>query len=106
MPFSPKTLNAFEMTRREAASEIPAKRPGHRAFVGIYPPLPEKHILKWRIKRFEIPATMVNESIYDGDLVDLQFIQVDTLEEVQSVLRSWAIAPSLFDAPWKCDWPF
>ena len=105
MAFSLKTLNAFEMTHRDAACEIPAKRAGHRAFVGIYPPLPEHGILKWRIKRFEIPAALVNESVYDGDLLDLLFIQVDTLEEVEDVLRSWAIASSLFDAPWKSDWP-
>ena len=106
MPFSLKTLNAFEMTRRDAACEIPAMRSGHRAFVGIYPPLPEKGILQWRVKRFEIPAALVYESVFDGDLVDLQFIRLDTLQEVEDVLRSWAIATSLFDAPWKCDWPF
>jgi|SRR5579883_2535002 hypothetical protein len=104
MPFSIQTLNAFEMTGRSAACEIPAKRSGHRAFVGIYPP--GHGILQWRIKRFEIPATLVDKSIYDGDLLDLQFIKVDTLEEVEDVLRSWAIASSLFDAPWKSDWPF
>ena len=104
MSFNLKTLNAFEMTRRDAACEIPAKRVGHRAFVGIYPPMPEKGILKWGIKRFEIPEALVYESVYDGNLVDLQFIRSDTLEEVEDVLRSWAIAASLFDAPWKCDW--
>jgi hypothetical protein len=105
MPFSKKTLNAFEMTCRAAACEIPAKRNGNRAFVGIYPPWPAKRIVKWRIKRFEIPAALVSESVYDGDLVDLQFIGVDTLGEVEDVLLSWGIASSLFDAPWKCDWP-
>jgi hypothetical protein len=106
MPFTPKTLSAFEMTCRSAACEIPAKRTGHRAFVGIYPPLPVKGILQWRIKRFEVPDQPMSKSIYDGDLVDLQFIRVGTLEEVEDLLRSWALAPSLFDAPWKCDWPF
>ena len=88
MAFSQKTLNAFEMTSRIAACEIPCKRSGHRAFVGIYPPHPEKGISKWRIKRFEIPEVLVNESIYDGDMLDLQFVKVDTLEEVENVLRS------------------
>jgi hypothetical protein len=48
----------------------------------------------------------MNKSVYDEDLVDLQLIRVDTLLEVEDLLRSWANAPSLFDAPWKCDWPF
>lgn len=105
MPFSLKTLNAFEMTRRVAACEIPAKRKGHRAFVGIYPPLLEKNISKWRVRRFEIPSGLVNSSFGEEDLLDSQSVRVDTLEEVEDVLRSWAIATSLFDAPWKCDWP-
>src|SRR5579862_7986950 len=96
MPFSIKTLNAFEMTHRTAACEIPAKRSGHRAFVGIYPP--GNGISQWRVKRFEIPAALVEKSIYDGDLLDLQLIKLDTRAEVEDVLRSWAIASSLFDA--------
>lgn len=106
MAFSLKTLNGFEMTHRSAACEIPAKRADHRAFVYIYPPLPDKHILKWRIKRFEIPTALMSASVYDGDLLDLQLIKVDSLLEVEDVLRSWAIATSLFDAVWKCDGPF
>ncbi len=47
----------------------------------------------------------MNESVYDGDLVDLQFVRVGKLEEVEDALRSWGIASSLFDPPWKCDWP-
>ena len=35
MVFSIKTINAFEMTGRMLACEVPAKRPGQRAFVGI-----------------------------------------------------------------------
>jgi hypothetical protein len=106
MAFSQKTLNAFEMTRRSAACKIPVRRQGHRAFVGIYPPLPEKRIRQWRIGRFEVPSSLLAGSIYDGDLVDLQDVRPDTLDEVEDTLRSWAVATSLFDAPWKCDWPF
>ena len=103
MPFTLKTLNAFEMTRREAACEIPAKRKGYRAFVHIYPPLPS--IADWRVKRFELPEGLVSGSPYDGDLTDLQFVRAQTLEGVEDILRSWGIASSLFDAPWKCDSP-
>jgi len=48
----------------------------------------------------------MNKSVYDGDLVDLEFLRVDTLEEVEDALRSGGIASSLSDAPWKCDGPF
>ena len=104
MPFSLKTLNAFEMTGRMAACEIPAKRNEYRAFVGIYPPRPEKE-KRWRITRFEIPSRLVMESFGQEDLVDFLSLHGNTLEEVQDILRSWGIASSLFDAPWKCDWP-
>ena len=105
MPFSLKTLNAFEMTNRLAACEIPAKAIDCRAFVGIYPPSPKENNLRWSITRFEIPSRLVNEYFGNEDLVDFQSIDTDTLEEVEDILRSWAIATSLFDAPWKCDWP-
>jgi hypothetical protein len=105
MAFTQKTLNAFEMTHRDAACEIKASRSGHRAFVGVYPPLPEKNIREWRIKKFEIPEDLVHKSVYDGDLVDLEFINVDTLEEVEQILASWNVDSSALDAPWKSDYP-
>lgn len=104
MAFSQQTLSAFETLHRMAACEIPSRRSGHRAFVGIYPPRP--NVVQWRIRRFEVPEVLMTESIYDGDLVDLQHVRVDTLAEVEEVLRSWSVAPSMFDAPWKCGWPF
>jgi|SRR5271168_5412457 len=105
MAFNLKTLHAFEMTHRDAACEIKATRPHHRAFVCVYPPLPDKNIHQWRVKRFEIPEELVRGEPYDGDLVDLQFLRVDTLEEVEQLLTSWYIDLSKFDAVWKTDYP-
>ena len=105
MPFTLKTLNAFEMTYRTAACEFPATREGHRAFVGVYPPDPIHHTDKWRVRRFELPCHLLEQCFHEPDLVDSQFLRVDTIEEVEDILRSWGIASSLFDAPWKCDWP-
>jgi len=47
----------------------------------------------------------MNKSVYDRNLVDFELLRVDTLEEVEDVLRSWGIASSLFDAKWKCGRP-
>jgi hypothetical protein len=47
----------------------------------------------------------VHQSIYDGHLLDLKDIRVNTIEEVEDILRSWSVASDMFDAPWKCDWP-
>ena len=103
MAFTLKTLNGFEMTHRSAMCEIKATRPGHRAFVGIYPPRPT--IPQWRVKKVEIPEDLVDKNPYDGDLVDLQFIRLNTIEEVEQLLASWNVDSSQFDAPWKSDYP-
>jgi hypothetical protein len=105
MPFSLKTLNAFEMMHRAAACEIPAKYDDHRAFVGIYPPMQDKKIRQWRVTRFEIPSKLVFRNFGQEDLVEFQSLHRNSLEEIEDILRSWGVASSLFDAPWKCDWP-
>ena|SRR5579863_3621007 len=105
MAFTIKTLNAFEMTHRTAACEITATRPEHRAFVGVYPPLPEKNIEKWRVRKFEIPQNLVETNFGENDLVDSQFLRLDTLEQVEEALASWNIDTSMLDAPWKSAYP-
>lgn len=106
MPFSLRTLNAFDMISRMSACEIPAKHKGHRAFVGIYPPDPQHSDRRqWRITRFEILSGLVQENFWQKDLVDWQSLHRDSLEDIEDILRSWGIASSMFDAPWKCDWP-
>jgi hypothetical protein len=105
MPFTLRTLNGFEMHHRMAACEIPAKRADYRAFIGAYPPDPDHGISKWRVHRFELPSKLIDHWFAEEDLLDSQRFEVDSLEAVEDVLRSWAIALDLFDAPWKCDWP-
>jgi hypothetical protein len=105
MPFTQKTLNAFEMTCRMSACEVPAKYKGHRAFVGIYPPEPERQIRQWRITRFELPSDLIDRSFPQDAMIEWVSLHRDTLEEIEDILRSWGIASSIFDAPWKCDWP-
>lgn len=41
MPFHEKALNAFEMTHRESACEIPPANPGHLDVLGEVVPQPE-----------------------------------------------------------------
>jgi hypothetical protein len=105
MAFTQKTLNGFEMTRRSAACEIPAKHPGNRAFVGAYPPLPDKNIQKWRVKRFELPEHLLEKYFGEEDLVDSEFLRLDTIEQVEEVLASWNIDTSVIDAPWHSAYP-
>jgi hypothetical protein len=105
MAFGIKTRNAFEMKHRDAACEIRATRPDHRAFVGVYPPLPEHNIEKWRVRKFEIPSCLVEASFGEDALVDSVSLRLGTLEEVEEALASWDIDSSLLDAPWKSDYP-
>jgi hypothetical protein len=105
MPFNQKTLNGFEMLNREAACEIPAAKPGHKAFVAVLPPLPSKHIHHWRVRRFELPIELIDHHVCEEDLVDSFFYKLDSLTEVEDVLTDWGVDSALLDATWKCDYP-
>lgn len=105
MPFNQKTLNAFEMTHREAACEIPATLPNHRSFVAVYPPLLEKGVTHWRVRRFELPIDLVDEYPAEDDLANSVFLSLESLGEVEAVLTGWGVDPAVLDAPWKCDYP-
>jgi hypothetical protein len=105
MAFSLKTRNAFEMTHRYATREIDATRHRHRAFIAVYPPMPDKGIQQWRVKKFEIPEEKMHTNPYDDDLVDLEFVHLNTIDEVEHLLATWNIDSSKFDAPWKSDYP-
>lgn len=105
MPFNQKTLNAFEMTNREAACEIPATMPGHRAFVSVYPPMPDKDVHQWRVRRFELPLELVDEYPGEEDLKNSLFCKLENLSDVEDLLADWGVNPTQLDAPWKCDYP-
>ena len=105
MAFDQKTLNAFAMTSREAACEVPATKVDHRAFVAVYPPLIDKGIIQWRVRRFELPITLMDQHFAEEDLVNSLFYKLESLEEVEGLLADWGIDPEKCDAPWKCDYP-
>ncbi|MFN7920622.1 MAG: hypothetical protein U0Q16_11030 [Bryobacteraceae bacterium] len=93
------------MTLRTAACEIAATRAGHRAFVAVYPPLPNKNIEKWRVRKFEIPGGILEQNFGEEDLVDSHFLRLDTLEQVEEALAAWNVDSAKLDAPWKSDYP-
>ena len=103
--FTQEVLNGFEMIHRAATCEISAIRSGCRAFVGVYPPWPEKRVGQWRVRRFEIPEELVDQYFGEEQLIDSQFVRVDTLEEVEKLLVSWGLDSAVFEAPWRNDWP-
>src|SRR5579871_3023454 len=97
--FSTKVLNGFERAKT-ATAEIPATRTAYRAFVGVSPPLPEKRITEWRVRRFEIPEQLVGKYFGEEDLVDSQFIRLETFEEVEGLLFEWKLDDVPLDFPW------
>ena len=54
---------------------------------------------------FEISAMLVFNKFSQEDLIGFQSLHRNTLDEIEDILRSWGIASSMFDTPWKCDWP-
>jgi hypothetical protein len=105
MAFTQKTINGFEMTGRSAALEIPATPPNHRAFVEVMPPLPEKRILEWRVRKFEIAEELMETNFGEDDLADPVFIRLETMEAVEALIAEWGLDSAAFDAPWKMDYP-
>ena len=103
--FTQEVLNGFEMIHRVATCEFPAIHSGCRAFAGVYPPLPDKRINQGRVRRFEIPEELVDQYFSEEQLIDSQFVCLDTLEEVERLLVSWGLDSAVFKAPWKNDWP-
>jgi hypothetical protein len=93
------------MTHRTAACEIPATHPERRAFVGVYPPLPEKQITCWRVRRFEIPRELAGQYFGEEQLIESQLIQLDTLDQVEETLVSWRLDSATLEATWKSDYP-
>jgi hypothetical protein len=103
--FTQEVLNGFQMIALMAAIEIPANHAGLRAFVGVYPPSLGKEMLQWRVRRFVIPNELVDQYFGEDQMIDSQFVCLDTLEEVEQLIAEWGIDSAAFVAPWKNDWP-
>ena len=48
---------------------------------------------------------LVDQFFCEEQLIDSQFVRLDTLEEVERLLVSWGLDSAVFKAPWKNDWP-
>lgn len=105
MPFTLKTINAFEMTHRMAACEVTSKLSGYRAFVAVYPPDPERDREAWIVRRFEVPAELIEEYFPQEALANAEYLEVNSMQEAEDLLTSWGVDASLLDAPWNCDYP-
>ena len=103
--FTQEVLNGFQMATRTAACELPASRQGCRAFVGVYPPLPEKGVNHWRVRRFEIPTELVDQYFGEEQLINSQLVQMNTIEQVEELLATWNVDSAALQAPWKSDYP-
>src|SRR5215472_562022 len=115
MPFTQKIINAFEMNQREAACEIAPGRPGHRTFIGVYPPRHGQSRVsspmhaarreQWLVKKFTIPERLVNEHFGNEDLIEQEVVLLNTLGEVEELLTRWGVDSAALDAPWKTGYP-
>jgi len=103
--FNQEVLNGFRNTHRPAAAEIPATRPDCRAFVGIYPPVPKLRPDQWLIRKFEIPAKLIDTEVKDEDLLDAEFVSLDTLLLVERWLRIHKLQDAVFLPTMKSDYP-
>jgi len=88
-----------------AALEVLSTRSNHRAFVAVMPPLPEKEISEWRVRKFEIPEQMMEMNFGEDDLADSVFLRLETMEAVEALIAEWGFDSAAFDSPWKFHYP-
>ena len=103
--FTQEVRNGFEMIARMAACELPAQHAGCRRFVGVYPPLPKSRIYRWRIRRFELPESLIEKYFGEEQLIDSEIFTLDTLEQVEDLLNDWGLDSAVFRASWHTDYP-
>jgi hypothetical protein len=106
MTFTRETLNAFQMTGRMAACEVPARREGCRGFVAVYPP--SSQAPHWTIRRFEIDSAWLERGydVSDEEMQGLDVLHLADLESVERALADWGVDPAAFGPPWRTDGPF
>ena len=90
---------------RPAAAELPAQQTGCRAFIAVYPPSLVDNHGTWRVRRFEIPESLIDDYPAEEDLIGSELIKLNTLADVEQLLTSWEIDCSTLDVPWKCNYP-
>lgn len=114
-------------TGQTVGAEIPASRPGLRAWVSVYPYVKDKNRIGVAVEHryrgvgnptfhtlsFEIEESAVTEPTYDHDRYMSSVRRVDvvceegidqSLEEVEKLLLSWSVDPALL-GPLGDDYP-
>ncbi|MFG2878145.1 hypothetical protein ACGFYU_24585 [Streptomyces sp. NPDC048337] len=110
-------LNALRLGRRLVA-EVPASRPGRRAFVGIRPAWSESDARargegwvrsdverSFRLEHWEYDRERIDGFDYDIGSALIGSADAGDESELRTVLNTWGVQPSLFVYPWESDDP-
>lgn len=80
-------------------------RPGCRAFIAVLPPWPEKKVPNRRVRKFEIAERKIEQSFGEEDLIDSQFIELHSLQEVEELIERWGFETGVFQQSLNTDYP-
>ncbi|WP_371577487.1 hypothetical protein [Streptomyces sp. NBC_01314] len=98
-----EVANRLVMTRALVSARRHPGTPDSYAWVWAFP----MRDGKFRISTVEIPKLIVDEDACFGeeDIERVHVATVETVEEVDMVVRNLGVDPETLDAPWKNDFP-
>lgn len=87
------------------AAEVASTLPGHRAWVGVYPPRPTRDT--FIVRYFEVDHTLIEQDldIHEEQLQNKEKIYVRDEEELVVVLSRWLTSLDSLKDPSFCDYP-
>jgi hypothetical protein len=105
MPISIKSVNQLEMAKTPIAMEVDASSPELRSWVADYPKRPDKGIDLFEVRSFELKRDLVDKYFSQADVLNSRNQKVNTLDEVEDVLKRWGFESDGLVPPWRCDYP-
>lgn len=106
MPFK---LLAYDRLRKggEVAAELPATLARHRRWIAIYPVLGDdrQHFKAFQVLDFELDEDDLSDFFSTDLRKNQQKLNMPNEAELYAYLEVKGIEPSVFDAPWHCDFP-
>ncbi|MFJ5025822.1 hypothetical protein [Streptomyces goshikiensis] len=98
-----EVANRLVMTRALVSARRQPSAPDFYAWVWAFP----LRDGKFRVSTVEIPKPFVDEDdcFGEGDIERIHVATVETIEEIDTVVRGLGVDPETLDAPWKNDFP-
>lgn len=105
MAMNLKMINQLEMAKTPIAMEVNSSSPSLRAWIAVYPKLPNIGIDFFEVRAFEIKKELVEASFSQDEVLNCRSEKVKTIDHVEDVLAKWGMVSAHLQVPWQCDYP-